>query len=338
MRRSSSTSSLMLIALLLCRSLAPPHAGAGCVPGWSSSAGGALLDDAAGLQHQDAVETARAVRHGAAPRSRPGPARLLRILLITAACAGRIEQRRRLVEHQHRGRLISARASPSFCRCAADSRLPAMPTWKSSPTSSTARRRPRAVEHLGDELADALRRLGLAVDQAAEQDVVLQRGGGVVAILVVELDRADQRRRQVVGEGVARLQQPLLQRLVDEAQAMARLDIGEGQRASASRGRRRRWRPVGLADARQQSAELRQIVGADEAELLEERMARPAGRRTARPWSRRSAGRHRPGAAVRSGLSSDLPQIGVAGICPARKASPAGVPNSRFSAIDRFLL
>ena len=80
--------------------------------------------------------------------------------------------------------------------------------------------------------------LGLAIDQAAEQDVVLQGGGAVVALEVVELDGAAQRRRQALGEGAPRRQQALLHRRVDQAEAMARLDIAERQGHQA--------RPVGL--------------------------------------------------------------------------------------------
>ena len=80
-------------------------------------------------------------------------------------------------------------------------------------------------------------------------------------------------RGQIFGEGVARFQHLLLQLVVDQAEAMARLDIGQGDRHQL-RGLRGVHGGAVLADARQEIAELRQIVGVDEAELLEEGMAR----------------------------------------------------------------
>ena len=55
---------------------------------------------------------------------------------------------------------------------------------------------------------------------------------------------------------------------------MARLDIGERQRDQLGAVVGAEGGHVGLLDARQQCAELRQVIGADERELLEERVAR----------------------------------------------------------------
>ncbi len=47
----------------------------------------------------------------------------------------------------------------------------------------------QAVDHLGEDGADLLRGLGLAVNQTAEQQVILDRRRRVVTVGVVELDR-----------------------------------------------------------------------------------------------------------------------------------------------------
>ena len=91
---------------------------------------------------------------------------------------------------------------------------------------------------------------------------------------VVELDRRFQRRRQAAGEGVAGLEQPGLELGIDQPQAMARLDIGEGERGQAVAVLRRQRGDGSLAQPAQQRPVFRQILGGDEAELLEEGMAR----------------------------------------------------------------
>src|SRR6185312_10199390 len=131
-----------------------------------------------------------------------------------------------------------------------------------------------AVENFRDDAADALAGLRLTVDEAAEQDVVLQRRGGVVARLVIELDGATQFGRQALGKRTPRRQQPLFHGLVDEIEAVARLDVRERQRDQLGAVIGAEGGQVDLLDARQQGSEIREIIGADERELLEERVPR----------------------------------------------------------------
>eukprot|EP01136_Pigoraptor_vietnamica_P020555 Opistho-1_new@69583 len=133
-------------------------------------------------------------------------------------------------------------------------------------------------QDFGDQGADPLARLRLAVDQAPEQDVVLQGGGAVVAAEIVELDGVVQARRQALGEGAPGPQDALLHVGIDQPQAMAGLDVTERQGHQA--------RAVGLghrldafaAQALQQQSDIGQLVGGDEAVLLEQRIVgRQAG-------------------------------------------------------------
>ena len=116
--------------------------------------------------------------------------------------------------------------------------------------------------------------LGLAVDQAAEQHVVLHRRGGVVALRVVELDVVAIFLRQGLGKAAPRRQQLGLQLGIDQAQAVPRLDIREGDGDQPLLVGRRGFLQAAALHARQQLLHQRQIVGGDEAELLEEGMAR----------------------------------------------------------------
>src|SRR2546423_406109 len=70
------------------------------------------------------------------------------------------------------------------------------------------------------ERGDARRRSGLAGDDLAEEDVVLQRRGAVVAAGIEELDRASQVLRQLRSKMPARLYHTRLETFVDEAQAV----------------------------------------------------------------------------------------------------------------------
>ncbi len=116
-------------------------------------------------------------------------------------------------------------------------------------------------------------RLGLAIDQAAEQQVVLDRGGGVVASRVIEIDPASEIGRQRFGNRTPCLQQALLKCRINQIQAMPGLDIGKGHADQAA--------PIGRRDIGQtvflQTADQLliggQLIGSDEAELLEEGMA-----------------------------------------------------------------
>ena len=73
------------------------------------------------------------------------------------------------------------------------------------------------LEDLADQVADPLGRLGLAVGDLAEQDVVLQAGADGVVLGVEYEDRAGEIVGQLLAEQTSRLQDPRLQRVVDPA-------------------------------------------------------------------------------------------------------------------------
>ena len=127
----------------------------------------------------------------------------------------------------------SARASASFCRWASDSRAPPTPVGACRPDLDDPLAQAEIVQDLADQLADPLGRLGLAVGDLAEQDVVLKAGAGGVVLGVEERDRAGEIGGQLLAEQTARLEDARLQRLVDQAEPMARRDQLEGQRDQA---------------------------------------------------------------------------------------------------------
>ena len=68
-----------------------------------------------------------------------------------------------------------------------------------------------------------------AVSDLAEQDVVLHRGGGVIAIRVEKLDLGPARGRQIGAKYPPGLQQPGLHSLIDDIEPMPCRDQLEGQ-------------------------------------------------------------------------------------------------------------
>src|SRR6266851_4040399 len=126
------------------------------------------------------------------------------------------------------------------------------------------------VEHLGDDGGNPRRRRGLAIGDLAEEDVVLQRGGGVVTVNVEELDLRAHRRRQIVGEDLAGGEDARLERFVEQTETMTGDDHLEGQREQLAAILRFQRVAAGLVDAAEDGLELRQGAGADEAVLLEE--------------------------------------------------------------------
>ena len=89
--------------------------------------------------------------------------------------------------------------SRSVCRCASDSRDAAGADLVIEPDIDHGGAQPQRLEHLGHHFRHPHRRVGLAIGDLAEQDVVLQRGRGVVALGIEELDLVAQLLRQVVG-------------------------------------------------------------------------------------------------------------------------------------------
>ena len=147
--------------------------------------------------------------------------------------------------------MSSARASASFWRWASDSREAPTPVCACRPTSITRVSQAEVGQHLADQLADPLGRLGLTVGDLAEQDVVLQARRRGVALGLEERDRVLELGRQLLAEAPARLEHPLLQRLLDQAEAMARRDQLEGQRHQPlAIGRAQRVEPAGAGARR----------------------------------------------------------------------------------------
>ena len=128
------------------------------------------------------------------------------------------------------GRLTMARASPSFWRCASDSRPPAMPTGESSPTAMTPERSSQLIDELGDQCRDPLRRLGLAVGDLAEDHVLLDRDRDVVLVRVEERDRVGLVRREMLTEVAARREHLVRQLRREQPKPMAGWDQLEGRR------------------------------------------------------------------------------------------------------------
>ena len=167
------------------------------------------------------------------------------------------------------GRLRMARASASFCRCASDRRPPPTPVRRLQPDLDHPLVQAELVQHLRDQLADALGRLRLAVGDLAEQDVVLQAGRGGVALGIEERHAAAQLLGQMLPEQAARLEHPRLQGLVHQVQTMPRRRQLERQRDQAlAILATERVQPARIGPGGQRPV-LGQIVGADEAELAE---------------------------------------------------------------------
>ena len=117
---------------------------------------------------------------------------------------------------------------------------------------------------------DTLATARLAAHDRAEEDILLHRGCRVVALGVEELDRTPQLLRQPRGEGAPRLQYPLLHLFVDQIERVAGRDQFERQRQKTlSRGLQQLLDP-GSFHPLENALEDRQIVGADERELLEQ--------------------------------------------------------------------
>ena len=126
------------------------------------------------------------------------------------------------------------------------------------------------AQHLAQYDRDPPRRVGFAVSDLAEQDVVLQRSGGVVARRIEELDLVVHACRQVAMEDPARFQQPLLHALVENAEAVPGGDQLERQRQELLALFVRERLGAAALEHRENGAEFRQLVRVDEAELLEE--------------------------------------------------------------------
>ena len=117
------------------------------------------------------------------------------------------------------------------------------------------------------------RRISLAIRDLAEQNIVLQRGRGVVALGVEELDLPLRLFRQIAAEDVPRLEQPLLHRLVEHVEAMARRDQPErqGQQLFALLPMQAGVAACAVGGT-YDAPKFGQFLGADKAELLEEFM------------------------------------------------------------------
>ena len=127
------------------------------------------------------------------------------------------------------GRLSTARAIPTFCRSANDSRDPPDANVVIEPDIDDGLPQRQRVDDFGEHRRDADRRISLAIGDLAEQDVVLYRSRRVVALGVEEFDLRPRLGRQIIPEYPAGFEQALLHRLVDDIEPVARRDQPEGQ-------------------------------------------------------------------------------------------------------------
>src|SRR5579883_1310532 len=74
-----------------------------------------------------------------------------------------------------------------------------------------------------------LRAVSLPIGELAEEHVLLDRRGGVVAPGLEERDGAGELGRELLGEDLPCLEEPRLEAVVDEIEAVAGLDQLEGQ-------------------------------------------------------------------------------------------------------------
>ena len=101
---------------------------------------------------------------------------------------------------------------------------------------------------------------------------MLQRGGGVIALGIEKLDLPPCLFRHVAAEGGARFEEPLLNALVEDIETMARRDQLERQRQQFLPLFTPQRRDAAAVEGAQNGGERRQIIGADEAELLKKFM------------------------------------------------------------------
>src|SRR5215472_17142165 len=109
-----------------------------------------------------------------------------------------------------------------------------------------------------------------AAHDRAEEHIFLHRCGRIVALGVEELDRTAEIVRQPLRKDAARLEDPLLHLFVDELERITR-----GYQLECDRQQFFSWRLQEALDpshfhALKDGFKLRQIVGADKTELLEE--------------------------------------------------------------------
>ena len=151
---------------------------------------------------------------------------------------------------------------------------------------------PHLLDEGGTGRRHGLDRVGDRLVDAPEQQVVAQGGRRADPVGVVEVDAAEAGLVEGDAQLPPRLDQPLAERVVDEAEAVARLDIGERQgdepgrvgRAVAAqpdpapteplegRGAVALGRRLGGGAAGEDRLVFRQLVGGEERELLEQRM------------------------------------------------------------------
>ena len=184
-----------------------------------------------------------------------------------------VEPRRRVGEHQHVGPLEERPREPDLLARDGPEAPAPDPDLVVEPRLDHRGPEPEVFDHLRHEALDALRRPRLPVGDLAEQDVVLDGGGRVVALRVEELDAAPERRRQLFGEAPPRGEQTPPQRLVHDPEAMARRLEQERQRQEPTAVLLPEPVDPVLGGAVDHRLELREVVRVDEAEPLERRMA-----------------------------------------------------------------
>ena len=167
--------------------------------------------------------------------------------------------------------MSTARAIAAFCRWRERQPRSAGADIVIEPDIDDGLAQRQRVDHLGEHRRDPHRRIGLAIGDLAEQDVVLHRGCGVIALGVEELDLLPRLGRQIGAEYSARFEQPLSAspRRATSSRCRAGISLNGSERSFARSALASAAAPP-LADPPEDGDEFRQIARADKAELLEE--------------------------------------------------------------------
>ena len=221
----------------------------------------------------------------------------------------------------------------TLARCCAVSRRPAGADLMIEADALDILEQVELRHHRRDRLRDARLRVGDAVADAAEEKIVRTGAAAQTVLGVVELDVRSPTRSSSSRTSARAAHELHLEIVVDETETMARLRYRRAAAPGGACDRLASSAAVGTAAATQDGLEVRQLLGADEGELLEQRMA---GRQAAkisvivsaicRPMSDEVV--EKAGLIDGRAEDSNSPRG-----CDPQKASEVGTPNRRFSAM-----
>ena len=184
-----------------------------------------------------------------------------------------VEHRRRLVEGQQHRALQHGAGHRNLLPLRREEARAAGADRVIEPDRDDQRAQIEFVEHLADRGMHAFESVGLAAQDRAEQDVLLDRHSGVVAFRIEELDRTAQILRQSCGEGMPRGEDALPHRLVDETEPVARRDQPQRQAEKACAIALRQPVETVALGARDDPLKPGDVLPADDVEFLEEGVA-----------------------------------------------------------------